>query len=190
MTEDLSDVEGVEKLDNLADPFKELATKVWMDIVSENLPFKVFETKRTFKRQNDLYMQGRAVDVVDRKIKRIGKIITGARPGRSPHNWGLACDGVLDIEHTFWSDYQMLPPMIPQGMWDDGRRLGKSMNRIRQAWKSYGEIIKDHGLTWGGTFTFVDMPHFELTEWRKLVPNDWRRIVTDQIGNVPSMKYE
>lgn len=183
-------VENSEILDLLSEPFKDKALALFEEIENEGLPFRVFETTRSFKRQHELFMQGRVFLPEQKKFKKMGKTITGARPGLSPHNWGFAVDAILDVDHPYWEELDLsLPPIQPQGMWDDGRRTGKAYNRIKAAWKSYGNLVVEHGLTWGGNFTFVDMPHVEDPDWRKLMPQNWREIVIKEIGRVNAVLY-
>jgi hypothetical protein len=188
MSSSISDIDNHERLELLEPKFKEKAIAFWTEIASEGLPFKVFETVRSFQQQDLLFMKGRAVDVINKRYKVVGKVVTGAKPGRSPHNWGMAFDGVLDLDSSYWDELHELPPIEPQGMWDDGRNAGKN-NRIKAAWKAYGVLAEEHGLTWGGRFTFVDMPHVEDTDWRKLVPKDWRNKVLQQAGQLQSLRF-
>ena len=36
-------------------------------------------------------------------------------------------------------------------------------------WQKFGKIVKDCGLTWGGEWKFVDLPHVELPWWTGLL---------------------
>ncbi len=71
-----------------------------------------------------------------------GPRVTRARPGRSPHNYGLAADFC----------FQGLRPY-------DGD------------WKAFGRLAKQAGLAWGGGWLlFKDRPHVELPRWRTHIP--------------------
>jgi peptidoglycan L-alanyl-D-glutamate endopeptidase CwlK len=81
-----------------------------------------------------------------------GQIVTRAKGGQSPHNFRLAVD---------------CAPMHPSGddIW---------WNAPEGYWEAYGAIAKEHGLTWGGSFTtIVDRPHIESPSW-KMVQALWR----------------
>jgi len=64
-----------------------------------------------------------------------GKIVTNAKGGQSYHNYGLAIDVVEMKGNTAnWNfDYSLLKP-----------------------------IADKHGIVWGGTWKFVDKPHFQI----------------------------
>jgi peptidoglycan LD-endopeptidase CwlK len=73
-----------------------------------------------------------------------GSIVTKARGGQSNHNFGTAFDiGIFSADGKKYYDES-----------NDYERVGK-----------IGESL---GLTWGGSWKFVDQPHFELTEGRIL----------------------
>jgi peptidoglycan L-alanyl-D-glutamate endopeptidase CwlK len=97
---------------------------------------------RSMELQATLYATGRT---------RSGKIVTNARPGESPHNYGMATD---------WAPTHNGQPFWP--------------NASDPLWLDYGKAVKDVGLKWGGNFTkFIDCPHNELQitgPWAKLQP--------------------
>jgi hypothetical protein len=99
-------------LEQLADPFKGKAVRLVELIAREGIPFRVFETRRSFTRSQELFMQGRTY--VQGVVKVTGPIVTNARPGSSPHNWGLAVDCVLvtDPQHAWWAG-----EALPKGPW-------------------------------------------------------------------------
>jgi len=81
--------------------------------------------------------------------KTPGEIVTKAKAGQSYHNYGLAFDF----------------SMITNGKEDDG---------VGPNWLRVVEIMKKHGMTWGGDFPegFHDNPHFENRygkNWRELL---------------------
>lgn len=66
-----------------------------------------------------------------------GSIVTNAAAGKSPHNYGLAFD------------FEMLTN-------------GKEDWVVGPNWMKVVEIMKKHGMTWGGDFhSLIDNPHFE-----------------------------
>lgn len=91
-------------------------------------------TLRSNAEQESLYAQGRT---------KPGKIVTNARGGQSPHNFGLAFDIAIVNEHgdPTWPDDDVI-------------------------WKTLGFIGSSLGLRWGGEFG--DRPHFELRNWKSL----------------------
>ena len=69
-----------------------------------------------------------------------------AKYGQSPHN----CNPALAVD--------VAPYPID---WEDKKRF-EELARMLQYCADREEIQ----ITWGGNFSFVDMPHFELTNWR------------------------
>lgn len=160
------------KMGDLAEPFLGRAQAVAQRIMADGLPMLVFETRRSFKRQQGLFMLGRTVTngltiVVDRS-----KVITNARPGESPHQWGLAADFVLDVRHPRWAAEKRKA----SGPWDTEDSLAK------HCWARLGEIAKECDLAWGGNFKFKDMPHVELLQWKLLRPVNWPEIVQRELA--------
>lgn len=72
---------------HLFGPFANLITGFEAQLQQANLPFYLFEGVRTHERQAELYAQGRTAP---------GPVVTKAQPGQSWHQYGLACDFVLD----------------------------------------------------------------------------------------------
>ena len=99
-------------------------------------------TYRSDIEQAALYSQGRTAP---------GKIVTNADAGQSPHNICAAnypCAMAFDIAIM---------------------KCGKiDWDTKNPDWKRAGEIGKKLGLTWGGNFKKVDMPHFELKNWKEI----------------------
>ena len=92
-------------------------------------------TLRSFEEQDQLYAQGRTVP---------GAIITKAKGGESPHNYGLAFDIV---------------PIV------NGKAVWHTDNPI---WTALGAIGQSVGLDWGGAWAgFKDRPHFQRPKWRE-----------------------
>ncbi|MES2653088.1 MAG: peptidoglycan-binding protein [Bacteroidota bacterium] len=81
--------------------------KVYTQLQSEGIPFKIFEAFRHPERQADLYAQGRT---------KPGNIVTYAQPWSSYHQYGLAVDFVLLINGN-WS-------------WDTKKEKGKWWMRM------------------------------------------------------------
>lgn len=93
--------------------------------------------RRTIEEQNKLYAQGRTAE---------GKVVTNAKGGSSPHNFGYAAD---------------LAPL---------KRDGKEIDweAQRAIWKLMADAAKEMGLTAGYYFhSIVDMPHVESDKWKQ-----------------------
>ena len=98
--------------------------------------------RRTISRQDALYSQGRTT---------AGKVVTNARGGYSPHNFGLAAD--------LW-------PM-KAGDFDWSAPL--------ELFQTLGTLAEGMGLVWGGHFrSILDLPHVEAPDW-KLAQAAWKR---------------
>lgn len=127
----LLDVPGVRpELRRLALAFLEEAERV-------GLTLRVVSVLRPLEEQARLYAQGRTAP---------GPIVTWAKPGTSPHNYGAAFD-------VAFLDARGRPS------WDEAH-----------PWAVLGPVAKRVGLVWGGTWAKKpDRPHLELPDWRALV---------------------
>ena len=160
----------------LREPFRARADSLVAAIQREGLPFRVFETLRSNARQAQLYAQGRRWDqgaglwsIVDKT-----KVVTWARPGASPHAWGLAMDCVLIPNHPWFEGEPQ-----PTGPWDAG---SEDRLAVRLAWQRYGRAAAACELVWGGNWTEKqDLPHVELPRWQALRPARWRDIVAEAL---------
>jgi peptidoglycan L-alanyl-D-glutamate endopeptidase CwlK len=101
-------------------------------------------TLRTFAEQNALFAIGRT---------KPGKRVTNARGGMSFHNFGLAVDVCLLVDHN-----------------NDGKFESASWDRImdfdgdkRPDFMEIVNVFKQYGWEWGGDWRFVDPPHFQKT---------------------------
>ena len=98
---------------------------------------------RTFQQQEILFAQGRGTDT--------RPLLTHARAGESPHNYGCASDWTIFTEHG-----------VPVWMKHSDKR-----------WETYGQACDKLGLVWGGGFKAVDCPHNELAlsvRWKTVKP--------------------
>jgi len=110
------------------------------DVLPEN--WQPFYGLRTFEEQERLWRQGRQTE---------GPVVTNAKAGQSPHNYGCATD---------WT------------IWDGGTPLWpKSGDSV---WKVYEDACDKVGLRWGGAFSKVDCPHNELK-----IECRWNRILIE-----------
>ena len=118
-------------------------------------PFRVTHTRRTLDEQLHLWMQGRKLvngiwGVIEPRL-----VVTKAKPGESPHNYGAAFDicfvGPDPYLHAYEVEHHKPDPL----------------------WQVIGQLGTDLGLNWGGPlgdgdrFTW-DSPHFENPNWKAL----------------------
>jgi peptidoglycan L-alanyl-D-glutamate endopeptidase CwlK len=125
-------------------PLLQVKARYWLSLCEKEWPLAdvdvlITNTLRTSAEQAELYAQGRS---------KPGKVVTWAKPGSSAHNFGLAFDFV---------------PL----------RFGKPVWGTKGAdlalWQRCGQLGEQLGLEWGGRWTKVDMPHFQIPEWRSYV---------------------
>ena len=108
----------------------------------EGITLLVTATLRTIEEQDALYAQGRA--------GRPGKIVTNARGGETPHNYGLAFD-VVPVDGHGEPEWQ-----APQPVW---------LAVYRAAEKAGLDALGDK---WG-EYVSWDPGHFQEPGWRVLV---------------------
>jgi len=129
---------GLQRLDDLEPEFK-LRIK---ELLAELDPVCVVSSRRTIQQQNQLYSQGRTTG---------GYVVTNAKGGESPHNFGLAVD---------------LCPLDQNGNLDWYDKVG---------FRKIGAAAESLGLVWGGKFkSIVDKPHVESPDWR-VTQAAWRK---------------
>lgn len=137
----------------------DMYTYVNQKILGKGVRCRLAYTLRTPKEQDVLYAQGRTV-LFDRNGKRLGKV-TNAKGWQSIHNYGFAWDIVLLIDKNGDGVFET-------AVWDtkgDFDKDGKS------DWMEIVAYFKSNGCVWGGDWSFVDPPHFEMTfghSWRSL----------------------
>lgn len=128
------------RIEDLEPITQELCRAFLRDTADAGHSLRVTHTLRTFDEQAKLYAQGRTLP---------GPIVTKAKAGQSPHNYGMAFD-VCFVGRV---------PYPPE---TDPR------------WLQIGQIGESLGLSWGGPngkgdrFTF-DRPHFERKDWKAAV---------------------
>lgn len=134
----MSDIITINRIALMHPKLREESTSIYGEICSV-LTSDVFcrftHTLRTFAEQNTLYAQGRT---------KSGTIVTKAKAGLSPHNYGLAIDICLinkgAVEYDITKDYDQ-----------DGH----------PDWMEVVGIFKQFGWEWGGDWRFRDAPHFQ-----------------------------
>jgi peptidoglycan L-alanyl-D-glutamate endopeptidase CwlK len=132
------DEKTIERIALMHPKLREESRDIYYEI-SAALTGKAFcrftHTLRTFAEQDAIYAQGRTTK---------GPIVSMAKAGLSPHNYGLAIDIVLiDNKKASWDTKKDF----------DGD--GKA------DWMEVVTIFKQFGWTWGGDWRFKDAPHFE-----------------------------
>lgn len=130
-------------IDSLKDPFR--SAIIWMIylIEKEGLPVTIFETLRTNRRQE--------------LLKKRGASKAGA--GQSPHNYGLACDFVLDTSKVSTRKRKWNDKMYSDA-WDYETPEAKAI------YDRFGVLAESIGLEWGGRWKFLDVPHVQLKNWK------------------------
>jgi peptidoglycan L-alanyl-D-glutamate endopeptidase CwlK len=132
---------GLQRLEGLQPEFKSSIELLLSTLSDNGIDVCVVSGLRTIQQQNQLYAQGRTAK---------GQIVTNAKGGQSPHNFGTAVD---------------LAPLDDKGgiNWND-----------TVGFKLIGKIAKAQGLVWGGDFkSIVDLPHIESPTWRT-IQADWK----------------
>lgn len=103
-------------------------------ILSTGWIFFITDGFRSFDEQTSLYAQGRT---------KPGKIVTNAKAGQSPHNYGLGVDLAFQKHGVLSYDKQLYDKIYPIA-----RNLGFEL-----------------GVDWTN---FIDKPHFEHPNWKQL----------------------
>ena len=115
------------RIDTIHPAIRDYARNFLTEAENAGIILRITAGYRTFEEQDHLYAQGRTAP---------GKIVTNAKGGDSPHNYGLAID--------------VVPMVGGQPDWDSA------------LWEQISDIGKDAGFAWGGDFkSFKDKPHFE-----------------------------
>lgn len=143
---------------NLLRPKTKKLCELWIEECRKaGINLIISQTLRSMETQDAYYAQGReTLESVNAKRKKAklapiktieNKIVTNAKPGASPHNYGLAWDFV---------------PIVN----------GKPDWNNLALFKKCGEIAKKlnfegYTLEWGGDFkTIKDYPHIQLKNWK------------------------
>ena len=142
------------KTKKLCELFIEACRKAGINLV-------ITQTLRSMELQDAYYSQGReSLSIVNEKRKKVNlppitekenkSIITKAKAGSSPHNYGLAWDIACIVNGKV--DYNNL-------------ELYKKCGNIAKTISFEGYTIE-----WGGDFPkFKDYPHFQLKNWKNYI---------------------
>ena len=139
------------KTKKLCELFIEACRKAGINLV-------ITQTLRSMELQDAYYSQGRdSLDIVNSKRKKVNlppitekenkSIITKAKAGSSPHNYGLAFDFVPIVNgKAEWNDLTLF---------DRCGAIAKTLN------------VDGYTLEWGGDFPkFKDRPHIQMKNWK------------------------
>lgn len=133
---------------NLREPFLAKLLALESRLRAEGVPMVRWETYRGRARQELLLRRG---------VSRAGW-------GKSPHNYGLAADYVLDVNKVAVRRRSWKGQLFPDA-WDT------ETPEALAVWLSFGTIAESLDLEWGGRWEKLpDFPHVELRGWRFLVP--------------------
>ena len=126
---------GESRLDNLDADFAESVRLFTARLLAEGVEVAIVAGRRTMAAQNDLYQQGRG---------KPGAVVTNAKGGSSPHNFGMAVD---------------LCPVQNGNLW---------WNAPDDLWRRMADMGKEMGLIPGYYFKSLhDPPHYEAPDWRQ-----------------------
>lgn len=126
------------RIEDLEPITRDMCIRFLDEVKKLGIKVRITHTLRTLDEQAKLYAQGRTLP---------GPQVTKAKPGQSPHNWGMAFDICFEGKNPY-------PP------------------EADERWGTIGQLGESLGLSWGGPngkgdkFTF-DRPHFERIDWRK-----------------------
>lgn len=164
--------------DDLAEPFKGKVLKLDAKIKEKGLPLKLFEARRTFKRQAELYNHGRELRDGLMVVVRPKDVVTKAQSGESAHNWGLAADFILDIKHEYWDKWKDKP----DSPWDNGKGSKITKPNVINVWYQFGILAKEMELEWGGSWKFLDLPHVQISNWKSFRPQNYKSVVEREMS--------
>lgn len=131
-----------ERLTLLSPTFRarvEAMLKVWH---KGGVNVQVSHGYRSHAEQDMLYSVGRT---------KPGKVVTNAKAGQSPHNYGLAVDVVII---------------------DDQGKAVWAASAYKQLWKLASDASVVEGVVWAGNWkSFKEYVHFEEADWKLGVKN-------------------
>lgn len=143
------------RIEDLEPVTRGLCVQLLAEAVARNLPIRVTHTRRTNDEQLHLYRQGREFRggiwvVVDKT-----KVVTNAKPGSSPHNYGLAFDVCFNGPDPYLDAYRKDHP-----------------GKLDPRWHELGALGESLGLSWGGPLgpnddLDWDAPHFQRPRWKQ-----------------------
>lgn len=126
------------RIDTLEPAFKEKILALIAECLIRGIRLVCVSARRTIKEQDALYAQGRT---------KPGEIVTKAKGGQSPHNFGLAADLCpLDQNGNLWWN-------APDDVWHVIHDLAEK-----------GSLL---GLDSGYDWKFLDRPHVEDVSWKQ-----------------------
>lgn len=145
-------------LDDLRPKTKKLC-EMWIEECRrQGINLVVTQTFRSPQLQEAYYSQGREqLSQVNARRKKVGlseikehenKIVTKAKAGSSPHNYGLAWDFAPIVNGKIdWNNLELF------------RKCGEIAKKLN---------FEGYTLEWGGDFkTIKDFPHIQLKNWKQ-----------------------
>lgn len=111
--------------------FRERLVELLDEAVASGVSYWCISGYRTYAEQSLLYARGRTAS---------GLIITNAEGGESAHNFGIAVDVCVDR---------------------DVGRPGLQADYSPESYLPLAELAPKHGLVWGGSWKFRDLPHIQ-----------------------------
>lgn len=142
----ITDKPTEDRLSKLHPKIKDAVTFALNACLAKGIEVRIVQGLRTFPEQDALYAQGRTTD---------GHIVTNAKGGQSPHNFGLAVD--VCIKHKDGTvSFDLHEDLDKDGISD---------------WMEMVNEFKKLSFTWGGDWkgTLADNDHFELLFGKSLV---------------------
>ncbi len=113
-------------------PFLASLTSMLDEALGQGISYWAISGFRSYSDQTALFDQGRTTK---------GPIVTNARAGQSAHNFGVAVDLCRD------------------GLVD---RVGLQPDYRPESYEALRLLAPKHGLVWGGSWQFKDLPHVQL----------------------------
>ena len=142
----ITDKPTLQRLASLHPKIKDAVSAALNACMAFGIEVRIVQGLRTFTEQDALYAQGRTTP---------GHIVTNAKGGQSPHNFGLAVDFCLHHKDGSVS-FDMHEDLTNDGISD---------------WNQVVNEFKKLGFTWGGDWrgTLADNDHVELLFGKSLV---------------------
>lgn len=121
--------------EKLYPPFLSALKALLADAAAVGVNYWAVSGYRTYNDQTALWAQGRTVP---------GLIVTRAKGGESPHNFGLAVDLARD---------------------SNMERAGLQPDYQPESYELLRTLAPLHGLVWGGIWTHPDLPHVQMANY-------------------------
>ncbi len=152
----MKSIEKMRSIAVLSPPFREGIIWLEKQLEEKHIFMMRWETRRTPDRQEYLFKKG----------------FTNAKRNQSAHQYGLACDYILDtskieVARRKWKSPQTGRTRWVPFAWDTDSPIAK------ETWLRFGFLVRQLGFVWGGDFGAKsdddigwDFPHVEMKNWR------------------------